>query len=194
MKFTSCKHRFQHISGIHSAVRLSCSDDRMQLIDKQNNLSVTVFHFFKNCFQSFLKLAPILCSCNERSHIKRKDRLIFQTFRNVATDDPLGKSFYNRCFSDSRLSDKHRIIFRLTGKNTDHISDLLITADHRIKFLIPRPFYQILSVLVQRIIRCFRMIACHSLIASDSRQRMQKSFPADPEFPINLFHLFTCIF
>ena len=144
----------------------------MQLINKQNDLSVTVFHFFENCFQSFFKLAPVLCSCDKSTHIKRKYRFIFQSFGDITVDDPLRKTFYNRSFSDSRFTDKHRIVFRLTGKNPDHISDFLVTADHRIKFLIPRPLYQILTVLIQRIISRFRMVACHSLIASDSRQRM----------------------
>ena len=70
MQFTSSKHRLKHISCIHRTVCLTGSDDRMKLINEKNDLSVTIFHFFKNCFQTFLEFTTILRSCYQRSHIQ----------------------------------------------------------------------------------------------------------------------------
>ena len=140
----------------------------MQLINKQNDLSVTVFHFFQNRLQTFLKLSPVFCARHKSSHIKGEDRLVFQTFRHITAYDSLCKSLYNSGFSDTWFTDQNRVVFRLTGKDADHIPDLLITSDHRIQLLIPRPFHQILSVFVQRIIGSFRIVTCNSLVASYS--------------------------
>ena len=120
----------------------------MQLIDKQDNLSIAVLHFLKNCFQTFLELAPVFCTGNKRSHIKGKDRLLFQPFRHVSADNTLRQSFYDCRFTDTRFTDQHRVVLRLTGKDTDHIADLFITADDRIKLLLSRALHKILSVFI----------------------------------------------
>ena len=166
MQFTSGKHRLKHISCIHCTVCLTGSDDRMKFIDKKNDLSVTIFHFFKNGFQTFLEFTTILRSCYQCSHIQRKDCLIFQSFRYISADDSLCKSFYNRSFTYTRFTDQHRVILCLTGQDTNHITDLFITSDDRIQFLISCFLNKILAVFIQCIISCFRIVRSNSLISS----------------------------
>ena len=166
MQFTSGKHRLKHISCIHRTVCLTGSDDRMKFIDKKNDLSVTVLHFFQNGFQTFLEFTTILCSCYQCSHIQRKDCLIFQAFRYISADDSLCKSFYNRSFTYTRFTDQHRVILCLTGQDTNHITDLFITSDDRIQFLISCFLNKILAVFIQCIISCFRIVRSNSLISS----------------------------
>ena len=76
VQFSTRKHRFQHISGIHSAVCLASSHDQMKLINKENDFSFTFTNFFQHCFQTFFKLTAILRTCYQRSHIQRKNFLI----------------------------------------------------------------------------------------------------------------------
>ena len=165
MQFTSGKHRLKHISCIHCTVCLTGSDDRMKFIDKKNDLSVTVLHFFQNGFQTFLEFTTILRSCYQCSHIQRKDCLIFQSFRYISADDSLCKSFYNRSFTYTRFTDQHRVILCLTGQDTNHITDLFITSDDRIQFLISCFLNKILAVFIQCIISCFRIVRSYSLIS-----------------------------
>ena len=120
----------------------------MQLIDKQDDLAVTVLHFLKYRFQTFLKLAPVFRAGNKRSHIKGKDCLLFQSLRNISADDTLRQSFYDCRFTDAGFTDQHRVVLRLTGKDPDHITDLLITADDRIKLLLSCALYKILPVFI----------------------------------------------
>ena len=166
VQFTSSKHRLKHISCIHRTVCLTGSDDRMKFIDKKNDLSVTVLHFFQNGFQTFLEFTTILRSCYQCSHIQRKDCLIFQTFRYISADDSLCKSFYNRSFTYTRFTDQHRVILCLTGQDTNHITDLFITSDDRIQFLISCFLNKVLAVFIQCIISCFRIVRSNSLISS----------------------------
>ena len=166
MQFTSGKHRLKHISCIHRTVCFTCSYNRMKFIDKKNDLSVTVLHFFQNGFQTFLEFTTILRSCYQCSHIQRKDCLIFQSFRYISADDSLCKSFYNRSFTYTRFTDQHRVILCLTGQDTNHITDLFITSDDRIQFLISCFLNKILTVFIQCIISCFRIVRSNSLISS----------------------------
>ena len=166
VQFTSGKHRLKHISCIHRTVCFTCSYNRMKFINEKNDLSVTVFHFFKNCFQTFLEFTTILRSCYQCSHIQRKDCLIFQSFRYISADDSLCKSFYNRSFTYTRFTDQHRVILCLTGQDTNHITNLFITSDDRIQFLISCFLNKILTVFIQCIISCFRIVRSNSLISS----------------------------
>ena len=166
MQFTSGKHRLKHISCIHRTVCFTCSYNRMKFIDEKNDLSVTVLHFFQNGFQTFLEFTTILRSCYQCSHIQRKDCLIFQSFRYISADDSLCKSFYNRSFTYTRFTDQHRVILCLTGQDTNHITDLFITSDDRIQFLISCFLNKILAVFIQCIISCFRIVRSNSLISS----------------------------
>ena len=77
MKLTPGQHRLQHIAGIHGSFRLACSYNSMELIDKQNNLSVALLHLIQNGLQSFLKFTPVLGSRQESPHIQGKQLLIF---------------------------------------------------------------------------------------------------------------------
>ncbi len=77
MKLPPCKHRFQHVSRIQRTVRFSRADNRMQFIDKKNNLSVAVFNIIQHGLQTFLKLAAIFRTCHKRTHIQRKNLFVF---------------------------------------------------------------------------------------------------------------------
>ena len=167
MQFPSCQHRFQQLSCIHCTVRLTGADDRVQLIDKQNDLSIRILDIVKNGFQTLLELATILCTGNQCAHIECKKLLIFESLRDITLDDSLRKAFDNGRLTNTGFTDQYRVILGLTGKNSNHITDLLISSDDRIQLLLSCPFHHIVSVFLKCIISSFRIIGCHSLIASN---------------------------
>ena len=142
----------------------------MQLVNKQNDLPVAVLHILKNCLQSFLKFTTVFGTCYKRSHIQCKYLFILQTLGHISADDTLCQSLYHRSFTYTGLTDQYRIVFCLPRQNTDDISNLIIPADHRVKLLISRLFYQILSVFGKRVIGCLGIVRGHSLIASHRRK------------------------
>ena len=169
MKLTTGQHRLQHIAGIKGSVCLACTDNRMQLINKQDDLTITVLHILKHGFQTLLEFTTILRTCNQCTHIQCKNLLILQSFRNITIYNPLCKPFHNRGLTNTGFTNQNRVILRLTGKDTNHIPDLLITADDRIKLLLSCFLHKILTVLLQGIIGCFRIIGGYPLIATHSR-------------------------
>ena len=167
MKFATGQHGFQHVACIHGAVSFSCAYDQVKLIDEEDDLTFALLDFFEDGFQSFLKFTSVFGAGHQSTHIQGKDGLVFQGIRNIAPDDTLSQTFYGCGFTNTGFTDEDRIVFRLTGKDTDHITDLRITADDRIQFLVSGFLHQILAVFVQGIISYLRVVAGHALIAAD---------------------------
>ena len=182
------QHRLEHISGIHRAVRLSGSYDQVQLIDEQDDLSIAFADFLQNGFQTLLKLSAVLCSCHQRSHVQGKDCFIFQALRHIPVGNTLRQPFYDCRLTYAGFTDQNRIVFGLSGKNTDHIPDLCVTSDDRIQLLASGFFHQILSVFFQCVIGCFRIVRGDSLVAPHGAQRLKKAFPGNSIFLKQLFH------
>ena len=113
VEFTSRQHRLQHIAGIHSTFTLAGPNDRVKLINEKNNVSIAIFYFLKNRFQTFLKFTTILRTGNKRSHIQSENLLILQSFRHITTNDSLCKAFHGRRFTDTGFTNQNRIILRL---------------------------------------------------------------------------------
>ena len=166
----------------------------MQLIDKQDDVSITVLDFFQNCFQTLFKFTTILGTCNQCSHIQCKYFFIFQSFRYITTHDTLCQTFYCCCLTNTRFTDQNRVVLCLTWQDTDHIPDLCITSDDRIQLLLPGFFYQIFPVFVQGIISSFRIITGYSLITSYRRKYLKEAFPCDSKFLHHTFDLTVRIF
>ena len=139
----------------------------MQLIDKQNDLSLALLDFFQKCFQSFLKLTTVFCTGNKRSHIKCKDFLVLKSIRHISSDNTLCQSLYGCRFTNTWLTDEYRIVLGFTGKNTDNMADLIVSADHRIKLSFPCSFHQVITILLEGIVGCLRIIARHTLITAN---------------------------
>ena len=188
VQLTSGKHRLQHISCIHGTICLTGTDDQMKLIDEQNDLSFALLHFLKYCFQTFLKLTTILGTCNQCSHIQGKNLLVLQAFRYIPCHNTLCQSLDGCCFTNTRLTDENRVVLGLTGKDTDNITDLHITADHRIKLLILSFLHKILAIFIQGVIGCLRVIADNSLVSSDCRQCLEKTLSGDSKLIEYLLH------
>ena len=166
MQLASGQHRFQHVSGIHGTVGFSGADDQMQLIDEQNDFSVALSDFFQNGFQTLLEFTAVFCSCYQGSHIERENGFIFQALRHIAVCDSLCQTLYDCGFTNTRLADQNRVVFCFTGQNTDNVSNLGITADNRIHFLVSGFFHNILTIFFQRIICCLRVVGGDSLVSA----------------------------
>ena len=148
VQFTSRQHRLQQVACIHCAVRFACTDNRMQLIDKQNNLSLALLDLVKHRFQSLFELAAVLRARHQSAHIQGKQFLVLQALRDIAAHDTLCQSFDNGCLTDARFTNQNRVVFRLSGENHNHVTDLTVTTDDRIELLISRTFHQIVTVFI----------------------------------------------
>src|SRR5205807_1004906 len=100
------KRRFQHVGSVNSAFGGARADQRMQFVDKENDLAGRVFDFLQHRLQAVLKFAAIFSSGKHGSQIKRDYALIFEDLGHVARDNAARKSFDNGGLPYSRLADE----------------------------------------------------------------------------------------
>ena len=77
-EFAARKHRFKNISGVNRAFRLARANDRMNFVDKQQDLPVGLCDLVEDGFQTLFKLASELRAGNQRRHIKRVQSFILE--------------------------------------------------------------------------------------------------------------------
>ena len=167
MKLATCKHWLKHVAGIHGTICFTCAHNKMKLINKQDNLTFAFLNFFQHSLQTFLKFASIFSSGYQSSHIQSKNFLVLQCFRHISCHDSLGKTFYGCSFTNARLTNENRVVLGLTGKDSDHITDLAVSSDNRIKLLASGFLYQVFTIFIQSIIGCLRIVAYHTLISTN---------------------------
>ena len=126
---SSCQSRLQNIRCIHGAATLPGSYQRVNLIDKENDLTCCGYNFVDNAFESLLKLTLVFGTRNQGTHIKGVDLFLLQILRNIASHDTMGKSFGDRRLTDTRFTDQNRIILRTPRENLQHTPNLVISTD-----------------------------------------------------------------
>ncbi len=146
------QRRLQQVGGVHGAVGLACADQRVHLVDEQDDAAFGGGHLLQHGLQPLLELAAIFRAGNQRAHVEREQLLVLQAFRHVAVDDALGQALDDGGLADAGLADQHRIVLGPARQHLDGAADLLVAADHRIDLALARRLRQVARILLQRVI------------------------------------------
>ena len=138
----------------------------MQLIDKQNDLTLGGFDLFEHSLQTIFELAAIFRTGQHRTKIKSHQALIPERLRNVAGYDSLRQPFDDRRFTDAGFADQNRIVFGSSREHLNRAPDLIVPADHGIEFSLARLIGEIASVFCQRLIIRLGVLIGNSRAAS----------------------------
>ena len=167
--------RLQDIGRIEGTLGTTGTDDGMQLIDKEQNLSV-LYGFSDDALDTLLELTAVLRACNHAGDIERHNTLLEDGVRNIAGDDTLGQSLYHCGLADTRLTDEAWIVLRTSGQDLHDTHDFTLPADDRIELSFRCHRGEIPRILIQcRCIRCrllCRLRTCRIVdddIVSDDR-------------------------
>ena len=132
LQFAAGQRRLQDVRSVDRAFRAAGPDQRMQLVDEQDNVA-GLADFVHDFFQAVFKFAAIFGSRYDGAHIERHDAFVAQRFGNFVVDDFLRQAFGDRRFTDPRLPDQDRVVFRPAAEHLNNPFDFLAAADDRIK-------------------------------------------------------------
>ena len=166
----------------------------MQLIDKENDLTLGFSYLLEDSFEPLLELAAVFSAGDERAHIECKYVFVLQIVRNIPRHNSLGKAFDRSSLADTGLADQYRIVLALSGQYQDSLTNLIITADDRIQLLLSGLLHEVRSVFVQCVVCRFRVVTHDPLVASDSAERLKECIPRDAEAGKQLLHCSARIF
>ncbi len=69
VQLTARQSRLEEVGRIHCAIGLARADQRVHLVDEEDDVAASRFDFVQHRFQALLELAAILRASNERAHI-----------------------------------------------------------------------------------------------------------------------------
>ena len=133
MQLAARKRGLQEIARIHRAFGFARADQRVHLVDEENDMALGAFHFIEHAFQPLLEFASIFGARDQAAHVERHQRPVLQRIRHIAIRDPEREPFGNRCLADAGFADQHGVILGPAGKDLDGAADFLVAADDRIE-------------------------------------------------------------
>ena len=155
MQFAARQSRLEQVRRIHRAIALASPNQRVHLVDKQDDLALSAAHLIEHALQALLKLAAIFGTRNQRAHIQRHQPAMLEAVGHIAIGDPQRQPLGNRRLADARLTDQRRVVLGAPRQNLDGPADFLVTANHRVQLAIARRLRQIAGVFLHRLILVF---------------------------------------
>ena len=143
--------RLEDVCGIHRTRRLAGADQRVDLVDEEQDLALALHDLLHDGLQTLLELALVLRTGNQRTHVERVDHLRLQVLRDVAVDNPPCNALGDGRLADARLADQNRVVLRTAREDLQHPADLLVTADHRVELSGTRLLVEVDGILAQRV-------------------------------------------
>ena len=146
------ERRLEQVGRIHRAVRLAGADQRVHLVDEQDDAAVRGRHLVEHGLEPLLELAAVFRAGDQRAHVEREQLLVLQALRHIAVDDAQREAFHDRGLADTRLADQHRIVLGAARQHLHGAADFLVAPDHRIELAVARRLRQIARIFLQRVI------------------------------------------
>ena len=127
----------QQVRRVHRAVGLAGADQRVHLVDEQDDAAArptvtscsTAFSRSSNSPRYF---APAISAPMSSA----SSFLSFEALRHVAVDDAQRQALDDRGLADAGLADQHRIVLGAARQHLDGAADFLVAADHRIELAV----------------------------------------------------------
>ncbi len=111
-QLTAREHRLEQIGGVDGALGSARADDRVELVQEQDDLAARVLDLLQDGLQPLLELAAVLRAGQQRTDVQRDHLAVAQRLRHVLGDDPLGEALDDRGLADAGLADQHGVVLR----------------------------------------------------------------------------------
>ncbi len=173
------QHGLEHVGGVHAALGRARADQRVHLVDEEDDLPLGLGDLLEHGLEPLLKLAAILGPGHQRTDVQRDQLLVAQTGGHVALDDALGQPFGDGRLAHARLADEHRVVLGAPAQDLDDAADLLVAADDRVELALARILGQVAAILGERLVLGLRVVAGDALVAANAGQRLHDGVVVD---------------
>jgi hypothetical protein len=117
---------------------LPAPDQRVQLVDEQDDAAVGPLDLLEHGLEALLELAAELRAGDHRGEVERDRSLVLEALGHVAVDDALGDPLDDGGLADAGLADEHRVVLGAARQDLHHAADLLVAADDRVELALLR--------------------------------------------------------
>ena len=142
LHFAAAQGGLENVRGIHGALGGTGADNRVQLIDEQNDV-LRFPDLVHHRLDAFLELTPVLGTGHHEGEIQGDHALGGEQFGHIALGDFLGEAFDDGGLAHARFAQQHRIVFGPATQNLNDSLNLRLTPDDRIHLSLAGEFGQI---------------------------------------------------
>ena len=160
------EQRLEQVRGVDCAFGSARADDRVQLVDEEDDPPFRVLDLGEHGLEPLLELAAVLRAGEQRAQVERPDAPVLQPFRDVAGDDSLGEPFGDRRLADAGLTDQHGVVLRPAAEHLDHAADLLVASDHGVELPGLGRLGEVAAELLERLVAPLRILGGDALPAA----------------------------
>ena len=154
------EHRLEQVGGVHGALGRPGADDRVQLVDEEDDLAVGVLDLLEHGLQALLELAAVLGARDERPQVERHHAL--GRFRPSGTSPRTmrwASPSTMAVLPTPGLADEHGVVLGAAAEDLDDAADLLVPADDRVELARAGVGGQVAAVLLERLVGGLRVAA-----------------------------------
>ena len=148
LNLATAQRRLQNSRSVNGTFGGTGTDQRVDLVDEQDNLAV-VLHFLDAFLQALFEFTAKLAARNQRGHVQRDNALATQKIGHLIRHDELGQSFHHGGFAHTRLAQQQRVVLLATRQNLHHALYFFRAADNRVQLAIARFFRKIGAEFLQ---------------------------------------------
>ncbi len=127
----------QDVRGVERPLRGPRTDDRVQLVDEEDDVVLALTRLLDDVVEALLELAAVLRPRDDGSEVEDEDALLAEARGDVLLHDALGEALGDRRLPDPRFPDEDRVVLRLAIQDVDDAIDLRLPADDGVE--LPRP-------------------------------------------------------
>ena len=152
-----CEGWLENVGRVHRALAASGADERVDLIDEQDDLAVGLCDVLHDGLESVLELAAVLGARDERAEVEREDAFALEALRYVALHDADGEALGDGRLAHARLADEHGVVLGAPREDLEHAPDLVVAPDHGVDLALGRGLVEVARVAVQRVVLGLRV-------------------------------------
>ena len=167
------QRRLEHVRGVDRPLGPAGADDRVQLVDEEDDLAVALGDLLEHGLEPVLELAAVLGAGDQRADVEGDQPLVLQRLGDVAVDDAPRQPLDDRGLADARLADEHGVVLRAPREHLHHAADLLVPADHRVELAAARLLGQVAPEAQQRLVLLLRVLVGDALGAAHRLHRLE---------------------
>ena len=109
-QLTAGEHGLEQVGRVDRALRRARADDRVQLVDEEDDAAVGRGDLLEHGLEALLELAAVLRAGQQRPQVERPDAAALEALGHVARDDALRQALDNRRLANARLPDQDRVV------------------------------------------------------------------------------------
>ena len=175
MQLAARERGLQHVGRVGGTLGRARADDRMELVDEEDDLPVRFRDLAQDGLEAIFELAAVFRAGNQRADVEGDDAPVLQRLGHVAGDHALGEPLGDRGLADAGLADQDGVVLAPPRQDLDDAPDLLATADHGIELPESGALGQVRSELFERLVFGLGILVRNARLTPNRRQGLEQA-------------------